>query len=227
MVSGNIGKKIFEVFDPSLPIVTYFRIRCIFRNVFIFYHRCGLCNDTFTTNKECKFHRKCIHEGFIKKPRNPYVKGNPQPEFNGVCDQCGFSYKTKASYNAHMRRNHNQTGAEVTCSFCGKKFSGEAVLNDHHKAVHKEMQCVECGMILAGSSRMYHHKKSVHVKEKAYKCETCGKGFVHRNKLEEHYNVHTGAKPFKCKYCPKAFGSQGTHAGHEKSHLGIKRKQKI
>ena len=90
-----------------------------------------------------------------------------------------------------------------------------------------EFPCDKCSKVFGWISQLQNHKKSVHVKEKAYKCETCGKGFVHRNKLEEHYNVHTGAKPFKCKYCPKAFGSQGTHAGHEKSHLGIKRKQKI
>ena len=38
--------------------------------------------------------------------------------------------------------------------------------------------------------------------EKPWQCQTCGKGFVHENKLKEHINVHTSAKPFKCRYCP-------------------------
>ena len=64
------------------------------------------------------------------------------------------------------------------------------------------------------------------MEDRPLKCETCGKGFFQKCKLEEHYNVHTGAKPFICKYCPKAYGSLGTMHMHQRSHLGIKRKPK-
>ena len=153
---------------------------------------------------------------------------NPKPsiEFVGVCSICGFHYKTRASYNAHMRRNH-EPNDPVSCTYCGKKFPGPGRLTEHHNAVHLEKMCPFCGIMVSGNARLHNHKKTVHTKDRPYNCETCGKGFLQRRFLEEHYNVHTGAKPFKCQYCPKAFGSQGTHAGHEKSHLGIKRKQKI
>ena len=62
--------------------------------------------------------------------------------------------------------------------------------------------------------------------QKRFKCDVCGKGFVEKERLEDHNNIHTGEKPYKCKFCSSCFASKGTHAMHERGHLGRGRKMK-
>ena len=57
-----------------------------------------------------------------------------------------------------------------------------------------------------------------------YKCDTCGKGFASKQRIEDHKNVHTGEKPHKCQFCSTCFASFGNMRMHERGHLGHKRK---
>ena len=54
--------------------------------------------------------------------------------------------------------------------------------------------------------RLKFHKKS-HMPDDQmpYKCSFCSKGFIQRNKLNDHENMHRGEKPHKCEQCNVAY----------------------
>ena len=196
----------------------------------VWKYRCGFenCGEMFDNDKKCIMHGRVTHRQKELKPnkeKTQTAKPKPSNEFVGICETCGFHYKTKATYNSHMYYHHNNKDRNKPCPVCNKIVLKPKV---HMKAMHLETMCPHCGKMISGTTTLRNHIKSVHtsMKDRPLKCHTCEKRFFDKHTLEEHYNVHTGAKPFKCKYCPAAFGSNGTRRMHEKGHLGIKRKPK-
>ena len=184
--------------------------------------KCGFenCGEMFEEDKNCKYHTRLAHRQHELKPKKEKTN-----VLIGICDICGYHYKTKSNYSYHMYNKHKSKDLNKKCPYCNK---ARPMLTQHIKHVHLETMCPQCGKMFSGTKKLNTHIKSAHtsMEDRPLKCDTCGKGFFEKNKLDEHYNVHTGAKPFKCKYCPSAFASKGTHAMHEKGHLGIKRKSK-
>ena len=195
----------------------------------VWKYRCGFenCGELFDDEKKCKQHTRLVHrqQEFKLKEKKP---PKPSNELIGICDICGYHYKTKPSYNFHMYTKHISKDLSKKCPHCNQVRPRLSLIKSHIKQVHLETQCSECGKMLSGTDRLRNHMKSAHtaMEDRPHKCETCGKGFHYNNSLLDHMNIHTGAKPYKCKYCPAAFASAGTHAMHQKGHLGIKRKFK-
>ena len=63
----------------------------------------------------------------------------------------------------------------------------------------KKFKCNECG-------KEYVHKKSLnrhshkHTKLKTHECRTCHKTFPESSNLSRHIKTHNDEKPFQCKY---------------------------
>ena len=194
--------------------------------------KCGFenCGKIFEKDIECKRHIREVHRQHELKPREEwksYPKKKPTDELIGICDICGYNYKTRRDYSYHMHSKHTSKDLKKKCPYCNS--TGHRVLKQHIEQVHLEKMCPQCGKMIIGTHRLNRHIKSVHIamEDRPFKCKTCGKGFNVKTTLDEHYNIHTGAKPFKCKYCPSAFASKGNLAMHERAtHLGIKRKSK-
>ena len=137
-----------------------------------------------------------------------------------VCKLCGK--KVLFGKSAHIRKYHN--GNDVRCPKCETTFNTYVGVMKHILNVHEKKSCTICGQIF-GSTSMTTHIKQAHTanEEKKFKCETCGKGFVANNALQDHINIHTGEKPHVCKVCGKGFASYGTLRTHERGHAGYKR----
>ena len=193
----------------------------------VWKYRCGFenCGEIFDDDKNCQKHTRLIHRQHELKPKKEKEPKPKSVQQFGICDLCGFHFKTSSTKHYHMKYQHNEKDLTQICPECGKTTPR---LKAHIKQNHMEVQCPVCGKMLSGTQKLRNHKQSVHtsMEDRPHKCKTCGKGFFYQNALDDHYNVHTGAKPYKCKYCPAAFASFGTHAMHEKSHLGKGRNYK-
>ena len=53
-----------------------------------------------------------------------------------------------------------------------------------------------------------------------HSCNTRGKSFNAKSKLNRHESIHTGEKPHKCDICEKTFSDSTTLAYHKKIHIG-------
>ena len=139
-----------------------------------------------------------------------------------VCPECGV---TVQNLSGHLTRNHNRE--TQICEICSREYPSHIHLTAHRKKVHEKIPCTQCGKLFAAKV-MNRHIQSAHTPDdqKKFRCDTCGKGFIDKQRLSEHNNIHTGAKPYVCKYCPLGFASRGTHAMHEKSHIGRGRNYK-
>ena len=189
----------------------------------VWQYRCGFenCGEMFDDDKKCQKHERLVHRQHELRPKKE-AKPKSSGKLIGVCELCGFHYKTHSAKSYHMKYHHNDEDLNKICPHCNKTTPR---LKEHLKSAHLEIMCPQCGKMVSGTMKLRNHIRSAHtsMEDRPLKCTTCGKGFFEKNALDDHYNVHTGAKPFKCTYCPAAFASKGTHAMHQKSHLGIKR----
>ena len=191
------------------------------RHVLIEGHQscvCGWCGQTFQDENKLIVHKKSL------------CKENPNKANGEICDICG---KTVKNVTTHKITKHSKADDPQICSDC--KF---VCKNKQHLELHKKdcatarkgqmrIPCTQCGQMVR-QQYMKNHTLNNHTPEhmKPYVCDKCGKGFMQKDKLDDHMNIHFGIKPHACKYaCGATFRDFGNKRMHERcAHEGHSRK---
>ncbi|XP_077289315.1 uncharacterized protein LOC143913422 [Arctopsyche grandis] len=133
-----------------------------------------------------------------------------------TCDQCGSSFRSNASLQAHIRRH---LGIKpFVCRICGYASVLNMELRRHmmrHTGV-KPYECRYCGRFFSDFGSRQKHER-LHVGDRPYQCTVCGKSFTYSYVLSNHMLTHTGEKKYSCGPCNKKF----TKAHHLKYHNKI------
>ena len=169
------------------------------------------------------------------------------------CPECPLTFASSSSLRYHMqhsKRKHDPDYGKTQCSICGVHFKSYKFLREHRTAVHKigdKKSCPYCGEKIHDVRkhiRLAHnvvkeceicgkkvkdletHFKTIHGgdENRKFRCATCNKGFVLKEKLIAHQLVHSDERPYKCKFgCGFGAKTLGNCKKHEESKHNQKR----
>ncbi|CAG0900148.1 unnamed protein product [Cyprideis torosa] len=150
------------------------------------------------------------------------------------CDRCLSVFPSLSRLEQHIagpcephrRAPRREDGRRdpFTCSWCGKLFPVQSLLQSHVRCHTGERPfvCEVCGKSFVQSSHRLRHMRT-HTGEKNYKCEECGLTFAERYRLRMHKErVHVAVRerPFLCHDCGRAFYSSYELRNHRSIHTG-------
>ncbi|VEN59814.1 unnamed protein product [Callosobruchus maculatus] len=153
-------------------------------------------------------------------------------KFSYFCETCGKGFNDALLAKEH--HNEHLGIKPFVCVVCEKSFTFSRYLYTHQVRSHRvgiegqllPNQCFYCNKVFSKVETLEKHYKQRHLNtaphEKKHLCDTCGKGFSQKNKLQIHYRVHTGVKPYSCSYCEKSFTKKDYLVMHERVHSGEK-----
>ena len=201
----------------------------------------GCSNAAFANSANLSAHIRSFHKA---KPKSQKI---PKPRYpldapHVLCQQCGKSIRNikqriREHYETHLDRKE-----EFKCADCGKLFASQFKLGRHRQMNHEFVTCDQCAAVVRRGFLSQHiHSRHTPEEKKKYKCECqpdcpkdcklhCNpvKGFLYKQKLEDHLNMHLGIKPYTCNLgCSDvAFANKCNLSAHIRSfHKGIKRKK--
>uniref|UniRef100_A0A8D8Z208 C2H2-type domain-containing protein n=1 Tax=Cacopsylla melanoneura TaxID=428564 RepID=A0A8D8Z208_9HEMI len=115
-------------------------------------YKCRFCEDQFKSNDKLLRHYKAIHSQTL--------------ETSSLCPHCGYSTKSKAMLNRHIRRKHMNIVKEKVkqvCEICSAEVYHLAV---HKRSLHAGLSfpCPYCGKTFPRKGELQFHIKGIHLK---------------------------------------------------------------
>ncbi|KAL1512878.1 hypothetical protein ABEB36_002390 [Hypothenemus hampei] len=199
---------------------------------------CTICGKSFKHIVFLRKHMKTVHETQTNQVKD-------DNEYS--CDECGNTYRTKASLAVHIMKHKEPK--PFLCTICGKNYSTKAVLENHQKVhtgekslicgicrksfrfhstlrthvmIHsgeKPLSCPICNKQFRQHAHLKTHIRGQHTGNRPFICSFCGKTFKHNCNLIVHTRIHTGETPYHCDLCTKSFYDSSSMKKHRKNHF--------
>ncbi|GAA35545.1 Zinc finger protein 516 [Clonorchis sinensis] len=118
--------------------------------------------------------------------------GTKQSSHSNKCPVCGRTFVNTWNLKRHAVVHTHRNFLE--CEICKQQFKYILSLRDHRLLVHSHREDDDC--------------REVH------RCHVCGKPFLRKDSLDEHFRAHSKERPFECNLC----GSKFTLACNLKKH---------
>ncbi|XP_055678549.1 gastrula zinc finger protein XlCGF26.1-like [Lutzomyia longipalpis] len=214
-------------------------------------YECAECNKKYLEKSFLKNHIVTVHLRKVqqvkgkrgRKPKNPDIPNHPGPY---MCETCGASLKTKASYERHLFVHTDVK--DVQCPLCGKMFACKQYLGTH-MLMHTKRGgyiCTLCNKAYNSRGGLLYHKKYAHSveavgvqevgengqivckpKRKKNECEKCGMKFVRKSQVEKHFlevhlGISKGSDSFVCEQCGKVLKTKASYERHQYVHSTTK-----
>ena len=167
---------------------------------------CEKCNKLFSTHSSLRIHIMTIHENnrpfkctfpdctkaYISKAKLIIHERTHTRIKPFVCEICKKSFNEKGNLKTHFKLHSGIR--PFKCSLCDKSYKSKGHLKDHIEIQHhkiKKFYCQFCNKNFGRMSALNVHTR-VHTKEKKFKCkfESCGKRFIDKRNMENHYKSH-------------------------------------
>ena len=161
--------------------------------------KCPECPLTFASSSSLRYHMQHSAE-------------KHDPDYGKTqCTTCGARFKSYKFLKEHKTTKH-EIGEKRSCPYCSEMIFD---VRKHIREAHNVVQeCEICGKKV---KNLESHFKTVHGndEDKMFRCATCNKGFILKEKLIAHQLVHSNERPYKCKFgCgfgAKTFGNCKKH----------------
>ena len=120
--------------------------------------------------------------------------------------------------NAILISEKSKEEESLRCEICDQSFKSPDIVKKHVQSVHGEnyeMQCTICCRYFSLHSIFEHSKYCLTGPQK---CNTCGKVFKSKSKLDSHKAFKHELEPGKCQKCNKTYKRPADLAVHKRRH---------
>jgi len=138
------------------------------------------------------------------------------------CHNCGREFKFSGSLRLHARCHTDAPTPSYQCPKCVKCLTTLHAFKRHLRMHERDFShlCTTCGRGFVDKVALKAHMVSHGIPQ--YKCEECGKPFLHERFLRCHLRLHRGECDNVCSMCGKAFTTAAVLRTHMKVHEAVK-----
>lgn len=146
-------------------------------------HKCQICDADFPFRYYLRLHLKGEHL-IIRKKRQV-------GRTSLTCKTCKMKFKTKHSYNIHIKHMHLKTVQKtLRCRTCDKVCNNRMILIRHYRLEHNRIhKCEQCSSVFDSIDLLQEHIEYNHSNTLCYKCKICTATYTRKVRLEEHIQL--------------------------------------
>ncbi|KAG4066817.1 hypothetical protein HA402_012884 [Bradysia odoriphaga] len=165
-------------------------------------------------------------DGSISQRAVEKLKIESWNDYPWKCMDCDLLMADIRDLRQHHITNHQST-SKYSCVDCPKVFNKYATFLAHVRNRHRSHLkfCCDICSVFFWNSRSMHQHRYEHDKDRAYLCQTCGKGFRCNSTLQVHCRSHLPVdlkNRYNCDICFKKFGTKPNLQAHKRIHSGVR-----